>query len=129
MEQLKRTMPFNYIETTCEPTLNLSVPLDESSLELYPSQEVMLSSEEGSSIKTIANKVDNCIKIVVDVQDKLSKCTLTKLDLLNALENTLTDFEEDEVDLKPHLNNRNIHITFRLLAYIHQSLVNTKLNF
>ena len=29
-------MPFNYIETTCEPTLNMSVPLDESSLELYP---------------------------------------------------------------------------------------------
>ena len=87
-------MPFNYIETTCEPTLNMSVPLDESSLELYPSQEVMLSSEEGSSIKTIANKVDNCIKIVVDVQDKLSKCTLTKLDLLNALENTLTDLKK-----------------------------------
>ena len=36
MEQLKGTMPFNYIETTYEPTLNLSVPLDESSLELYP---------------------------------------------------------------------------------------------
>ena len=90
MEQLKWTMPFNYIETTYEPTLNLSVPLDESSLEPYPSEEVMLSSEEGSSIKTIANKVDNCIKIVVGVQDKLSKCTLTKLDLLDALENTLT---------------------------------------
>ena len=41
MEQVKRTMPFNYIETTGEPTLNMSVPLDESSLELYPSQEVM----------------------------------------------------------------------------------------
>ena len=94
MEQLKRTMPFNYIETTCEPTLNMSVPLDESSLELYPSQEVMLSSEEGSSIKTIANKVDNCIKILVDVQEKLSKCTLTKVDLLNALENTLTDLKK-----------------------------------
>ena len=74
-------MPFNYIETTYEPTLNLSVPLDESSLELYPSQEVMLSSEEGSSIKTIANKVDNCIKIVTGVQEKLSDCTLTKVGL------------------------------------------------
>ena len=94
MEQLKGTMPFNYIETTYEPTLNLSVPLDESSLELYPSQEVMLSSEEGTSIKTIANKVDNCIKIVTGVQDKLSNCTLTKLDLLNALENTLTDLKK-----------------------------------
>ena len=49
-------MPFNYIETTCEPTLNMSVPLDESSLELYPSQEVMLSSEEGSSIKQLLAK-------------------------------------------------------------------------
>ena len=103
-------MSFNYIETTYEPLLNLSVPLDESSLEPYPSQEVMLSSDEGASIKTIANKVDNCIKIVVGVQDKLSDCTLTKLDLLYALENTLTDLEEDEVNLIPHLNNRNIHL-------------------
>ena len=87
-------MPFNYIETTYEPTLNLSVPLDETSLELYPSQEVMLSSKEGTNIKTIANKVDNCIKILNGVLDKLSKCTLTKLDLLNALENTLTDLKK-----------------------------------
>ena len=87
-------MPFNYIETTYEPILNLSVPLDESSLEPYPSQEVMLSSDEASSIKTIANKVDNCIKIVVGVQDKLSDSTLTKLDLLNALENALIDLKK-----------------------------------
>ena len=87
-------MSFNYIETTYEPILNLSVPFDESSLELYTSQEVMLSSDEGASIKTIANKVDNCIKIVVGVQDKLSDCTLTKLDLLYALENTLTDLKK-----------------------------------
>ena len=87
-------MPFNYIETTYEPILNLSVPLDESSLEPYPSQEVMLSSEEGASIKTIANKVDNCIKIVVGVQAKLSDCTLTKVDLLYSLENTLTDLKK-----------------------------------
>ena len=87
-------MPFNYIETNYEPTLNLSVSLDESSLELYPSQEVMLSSEEGASIKTIANKVDNYIKIVNGVQEKLSDCTLTKLDLLCALENTLTDLKK-----------------------------------
>ena len=87
-------MPFNYIETTYEPIFNLSVPLDESSLEPYPSQEPMLSSDEGASIKTIANKVDNCIKIVVGVQDKLSDCTLSKLDLLYALENTLTDLKK-----------------------------------
>ena len=87
-------MSFNYIETTYEPPLNLSVPLDESSLEPYPSQNPSLSSDEEVSIKTIANKVDNCIKIVVGVQDKLSDCTLTKLDLLYALENTLTDLKK-----------------------------------
>ena len=94
MEQLKGTMPFNYNETTCEPIVNLRVPLNESSLEPYPYQEVMLSSEEGSSIKTIANKVDYCIKIVVGVQEKLSKYTLTKLDLLYTLENTLIDLKK-----------------------------------
>ena len=87
-------MSFNYMETTYEPILNLSVPLDESSLEPYTSQEVMLSSDEGASIKTIANQVDNCIKIVVGVQDKLSDCTLTKLDLLYALENTPNDLKK-----------------------------------
>ena len=46
-------MSFNYIETTYEPILNLSIPLDESSLEQYPIQEVMLSSEEGASIKSV----------------------------------------------------------------------------
>ena len=71
-------MSFNYIETTYEPTMNLSVPLDESSLDPYPIQEVMLSSEEGASIKTIANKVNNCIKIVTGVQEKLSDCTLKR---------------------------------------------------
>ena len=51
-------MSFNYIETTYEPIMNLSVPLDESSLDPNPIQEVMLSSEEGASLKTISNKVD-----------------------------------------------------------------------
>ena len=87
-------MSFNYIETTYEPIMNLSVPLDETSLDPYSIQEVMLSSEEGASIKTIANKVDNCIKIVTGVQDKLSDCALTKLDLLYALDNTLTDLKK-----------------------------------
>ena len=87
-------MPFNYIETTYEPIMKLSAPLDESSLDPYPIQEVMLSSEEGTSIKTIANKVDNCIKILTGVQKKLSDCTLTKLDLLYALENTLIDLRK-----------------------------------
>ena len=68
---------FKYIETTYEPPLNLSVPLDESSLEPYPSQNPSSTSDEEFSIKTIVNKVDNCIKIVVGVQNKLSDCTLT----------------------------------------------------
>ena len=94
MEHLRRTMSFNYIETTYEPIMNLSVPLDESSLDPYPILEVMLPSEEEANIKTIANKVDKCIKIVTGVQDKVSDCTLTKLDLLYALENTLTDLKK-----------------------------------
>ena len=54
----------------------------------------MLSSEEGASIKTITNKVDNCVKIMTGLQDKLSDCTLTKLDLLYALEDTPTDLKK-----------------------------------
>ena len=87
-------MSFNYIETTYEPPLDLSVPLDESSLELCPSQNSSSSSGEGVSIKTIVNKLDNCIKTVIGVQNKLSDCTLTKLDLLNALEFTLTELQK-----------------------------------
>ena len=87
-------MSFNYIETTYEPPLDLSVPLDESSLELCPSHNPSLSSGEEDSIKTIVNKLDNCIKTVVGVQNKLSDCTLTKLDLLNALESTLTELQK-----------------------------------
>ena len=74
-------MSFNYIETTYEPILNLSVPLDKSSLEPYPPQEPTLSSDEEVSLKTIANKVDNGIKIVVGVQDKLSDCSSNKIGL------------------------------------------------
>ena len=87
-------MSFNYIETTYEPPLNLSVLLDESSLEPYAPQNPSSSSDEEVSIKTIASKVDNCIKTVVGVQDKLSGCTLIKLDLLYALENTLTELQK-----------------------------------
>ena len=87
-------MSLAYIETTYEPILNLSRPLDESSLEPYPCQEPTLSSDEEVNLKTIANKVDNCIKIVIGVEDKLLGCTLTKLDLLYALENTLTDLKK-----------------------------------
>ena len=90
-------MSLTYIETTYEPPLNLSVLLDESSLEPYPSQNPSLSSDEEVSIKTLANKVDNCIKTVDGVQDKLSDCTLTKLDLLYALENTLTELKKIKV--------------------------------
>ena len=118
-------MPLNYIETTYEPPLNLSVPLDESSLEPYPSQESTLStSDEEVSIKTIVNKVDNCIKIVVGVQDKLSDCTSTKLDLLYALENTLTELAEYKVTSYPSFKYQEYTIlALRLLAYIQQSLV------
>ena len=87
-------MSFNYIETTYEPLLNLSVPLDESSIEPYPPQNPSSSSDEEVGIKTIVNKVDNFIKTVVGVQDKLSHCTLTKLDSLYALENTLTELQK-----------------------------------
>ena len=83
-----------YIETTYEPQLNLSVPLDESSLELCPSQNPSSTSGEEVSIKTIVNNLDNCIKTVVGVQNKLSDYTLTKLDLLNALEFTLSDLQK-----------------------------------
>ena len=87
-------MSFNYIETTYEPPPDLSVPLDESSLEQCPSQNPSSSSGKEVSIKTIVNKLDNCIKTVVGVQNKLSDCTLTKLDLLNVLEFTLIELQK-----------------------------------
>ena len=80
---------FNYISTTCEPQLNLSTPSDESSLELYPTQEPPLASPEEISAKTIITDLDNCIKAISNIQYKLSKCTLTKLELLETIEYTL----------------------------------------
>ena len=87
-------MPFNYIETSDEPQLNLSVPLDETSLELCPTQNLSSSRCEEESVTTIIDNLDNCIKTVVGVQNKLSDCALTKLDLLNALEFTLSELQK-----------------------------------
>ena len=87
-------MSFNYIETTYEPPLNLRVPLDESSLDYCPPQSPPTPNSEEVSEESIIEDLNICIKIVVDVQDKLSDCTLAKLDLMNALESTLYRLKE-----------------------------------
>ena len=87
-------MLFNYIETTYEPPLDLSVPLDELSLDHYPPQSPPTPNSEEVSEESIIEDLNICIKTVVDVQDKLSDCTLTKLDLMKALESTLYKLKE-----------------------------------
>ena len=87
-------MSFNYIVTTCEPQLNLSVPLDESSLEPYPPRSPPTPTSEEASVESAIEGLNNCIKTVADVQDKLSDCALTKLDLINALEFTLYELKK-----------------------------------
>ena len=92
-------MSFNYIVTTCEPPLNLSVPLDESSLEPCPPQNPPLPNFEEVSRDSITEGLNNCIKTVVEVQDKLLDCALTKLDLMNALEFTLYELKKVKLRL------------------------------
>ena len=87
-------MSFCYIETTYEPPLNLSVPLDESSLEHCPAQNPPTLNSEDVSEESIIEDLNTYLKTVIDVQDKLSDCTLTKLDLMNASESTLYKLKE-----------------------------------
>ena len=125
----KEQCHFNYIETTYEPIMNLSVPLDDSSLDPNPISRSNVIQWRRSQFKDtcwqsgqLYQNCDWCTK-------QTFRLYLNKVGLAVCTWKHPYWLEEDEADFKPPLNNRNIHKTFRLLAYIHQSLVHTKLNF
>ena len=87
-------MSFNCIVTTSEPHMDLSVPLDETSLEPCPPQSPPIPDPEEVNGESIIESLSECIKTMSGVQNKLSDCTLTKLDLMNALVSTLYKLKE-----------------------------------
>ena len=62
-------MSFNYIETTYEPHLNFTVPLDESSLDPCPPKSPPVHNPEELTEESITD-LNSCIKTVVAVQEK-----------------------------------------------------------
>ena len=102
-------MSFNHIVTTCEPQLNLSVLLDELSLKLCPPQSPPIPGPREVSAESIVGDLDSCIKTVTEVQDKLSDCALTKLELLDALESTLYRLKKAKVKVVQLSTIKDIH--------------------
>ena len=93
-------MSFNYIETTWEPTPAYAVMPDHDVLERSPSPYIPTPPLESMN-NTLSGKVFKCIYNVKELQNSLSALTLTKLQMMSTLSDTLHLLHDVSKELKP----------------------------
>ena len=93
-------MFFNYIETTWEPTPAYAIMPDHDVLERFPSPYIPTPPPESMN-NSLSGKVFKCIYNVQELQNSLPALTLTKLQMMSTLSDTLQLLHDVSKELKP----------------------------